>query len=78
MPLSRLIIALAVVVGVPSILVGYLALVEWLLRLLPPLRRRQVRPWFWIGPALVLVGFGRHGLVSAFACCGGQHAPGNV
>jgi alpha-glucoside transport system permease protein len=49
---DRLILALAVVVGVPAVLVGYVTAVEAGLRLLPARRRPGVRPWLWVAPAL--------------------------
>ena len=52
---SRLITAIVVVVGVPALMVGYIALIEWLLGLLPDRFRDAIRPWLWIGPAVVLL-----------------------
>jgi alpha-glucoside transport system permease protein len=46
---------LAVVLGVPAVLVGYIVGAEFLVRRLPDKNRPQVRPWIWVGPALVLV-----------------------
>jgi alpha-glucoside transport system permease protein len=54
---SRLIMALLVVVGVPAATVGYVALVEWALRHLAFKTGAKVRPWLWVGPAVVLLGF---------------------
>lgn len=45
----------AAVVGVPLVLTGYIVGAEQLLRLLPGRWRGAVRPFFWIGPAVVLV-----------------------
>lgn len=45
----------AVIVGVPAVLMGYIVGFEALVRLLPDKNRPQVRPWIWVGPALVLV-----------------------
>ena len=44
-----------VIVGVPAVLVGYIVGAEFLVRRLPDKNRPQVRPWIWVGPALVLV-----------------------
>lgn len=50
------VIALAVaVVGTLLALLAYIALVEWLLGRLPERRRPALRPWLWIGPALLFV-----------------------
>ncbi len=46
---------LAVVLGVPAVLVAYIVGGELLVRRLPDRNRPQVRPWIWVGPALVLV-----------------------
>src|SRR5579859_7578196 len=46
---------LAVVLGVPAVLVAYIVGGEYLVRRLPDKTRPQVRPWIWVGPALVLV-----------------------
>ncbi|MHB0857283.1 MAG: carbohydrate ABC transporter permease [Anaerolineae bacterium] len=54
---NRLLTGLIVVVGVPLATVLYVAIVEWVLRLLPGQWQRRFRPWFWSGPALLLLGF---------------------
>jgi alpha-glucoside transport system permease protein len=46
---------LVVILGVPAVLVGYIVGAELLVRRLPDKNRPQVRPWIWVGPALVLV-----------------------
>lgn len=46
---------LAVIVGVPAVLIGYIVGAEFLVRRLPDKNRPQVRPWIWVGPALVMV-----------------------
>jgi alpha-glucoside transport system permease protein len=46
---------IAVIVGVPAVLMGYIVGAEFFVRLLPDKNRPQVRPWIWVGPALVLV-----------------------
>jgi len=55
MDLSRITQLVVVLIGVPAVLVGYVALVEWFMQRLPPKRQPQVRPWLWIGPAVVLL-----------------------
>lgn len=45
----------SVIVGVPLVLVGYIVGAEFLVRRLPDKNRPQVRPWIWVGPALLLV-----------------------
>lgn len=52
---SRLVMALIVVVGVPAATIAYVALVEALVRRLPFRVRDGVRPWLWVGPALLLL-----------------------
>ena len=44
-----------VVVAVPAVLAIYIVGTEYLVRLLPDKQRPRVRPWFWVGPALVFV-----------------------
>ena len=44
-----------VVVGVPAVLAGYIVGLEFLVRRLPEERRSSVRPWIWVGPALLFV-----------------------
>ena len=46
---------LVVILGVPAVLVGYIVGAELLVRRLPDKNRPQVRPWIWVGPALLLV-----------------------
>lgn len=52
---NRLLTGLIVVVGVPLATVLYVAIVEWVLRLLPGQWQRRLRPWLWVGPALLLL-----------------------
>jgi alpha-glucoside transport system permease protein len=47
---------IAVIVGVPAVLAVYIVGGEFLVRRLPDRVRPSVRPWLWVGPALVLVG----------------------
>ena len=53
---DRLITALIVVIGVPGVLFGYIALTERLLMLAPDRMRVKLRPWVWLGPALAFLG----------------------
>lgn len=53
--MDRLVLAIIVLLGVPLVLVGYVMLVEWLLRFLPEQRRPKIRPWFWVGPGLLFL-----------------------
>jgi len=46
---------LVVILGVPAILAAYIVGGELLVRRLPDKSRPQVRPWIWVGPALILV-----------------------
>ena len=55
--MDRLIQLVLVLVGVPAALVGYIAVVEWIVQRLPDKRQPQVRPWLWIGPAMALLTF---------------------
>jgi alpha-glucoside transport system permease protein len=52
---ERLGTALAVLIGVPAVLVGYIYLTEIALRLVPDRRRSAIRPWLWLLPALLFL-----------------------
>lgn len=52
---DRLTTAFLVVVGVPASLVGYIFLVELILRWLPQRRVPRIRPLLWIAPALAFL-----------------------
>ena len=54
---ERLGTALAVVIGIPGVLVGYIYLTELALRLAPDRRRSAIRPWLWLLPALLFLFF---------------------
>ena len=47
---------LAVMVGVPALLAAYIVGGEFVVRRLPDQARPSVRPWIWVGPALLFVG----------------------
>lgn len=49
---ERLLTAILVVVGVPTVLVGYIVATEWILRLFPDRWKPRLRPWLWLLPAL--------------------------
>jgi alpha-glucoside transport system permease protein len=49
---DRLLLAAVVVAGVPLALVGYVALAEGLVRVLPGRQGARLRPWLWLAPAL--------------------------
>jgi len=53
---NRLISAALVVVGVPVVLVGYIVLVETILRRAPRRWAPRARPWLWLAPALAFLG----------------------
>ena len=46
---------LVVIVGVPAVLAAYIVGGEYLVRRLPDKTRPAVRPWIWVGPALIFV-----------------------
>ena len=52
---DRLITALVVVIGVPVVLFGYIALSERLLMLAPDRWRVRLRPWVWLAPAVAFL-----------------------
>ncbi|HEY2887539.1 MAG TPA: sugar ABC transporter permease [Candidatus Limnocylindrales bacterium] len=49
--------AIIVIIGVPATVIGYVLLVEQLLKAAPDRLRARLRPWLWVLPALVLLGF---------------------
>jgi alpha-glucoside transport system permease protein len=53
--LSDSLTLIAVIVAVPAVLAAYIVGGEYLVRLLPDKNRGQVRPWLWVGPALLFV-----------------------
>jgi alpha-glucoside transport system permease protein len=53
---GQLPVLLVVVVAVPAVLAAYIVAFEFLIRRLPEDRQGSVRPWIWVGPALIFVG----------------------
>jgi alpha-glucoside transport system permease protein len=51
----RLGTAVAVLVGIPAVIVGYIYGAEWLLRFAPERLRGRLRPWLWLLPALLFL-----------------------
>jgi alpha-glucoside transport system permease protein len=54
--MDKVINALIVVIGVPTVLVGYIWGTEQLLRVFPEKLKPSVRPWLWMAPALGFLG----------------------
>jgi alpha-glucoside transport system permease protein len=54
--MNRILLGLIVVFGVPAATVLYAWLAEKILSVMPDSVSRRLRPWFWIGPALFLLG----------------------
>jgi alpha-glucoside transport system permease protein len=52
---DRLLTALIVVVGVPAVLFGYIALTERLIQLAPERAQGRIRPWLWLAPGLLFL-----------------------
>jgi alpha-glucoside transport system permease protein len=44
-----------VIIAVPAVLAAYIIATEFLVTRLPDKQRAQVRPWIWVGPALIFV-----------------------
>ena len=53
--MDELITAAVVLAGVPLVLIGYILLVERLLRFIPERRQDRLRPWLWIAPTLLFL-----------------------
>jgi alpha-glucoside transport system permease protein len=53
---AALVNAVVVVIGVPATLVGYILLIEQLLRAVPDRLQPRIRPWLWLLPALAFLG----------------------
>jgi alpha-glucoside transport system permease protein len=52
----RLFNAIVVVVGVPAALVGYILLIEAVIRVVPGRMQGWIRPWLWLLPAFAFLG----------------------
>lgn len=52
---NRLALAAIVIIGVPSVVIGYIALAERILHGLRPRTAIRIRPWIWALPALAFV-----------------------
>ncbi len=55
--MSRIILAVIVIIGVPAATVAYVWAVEWMMVRLPQKWQARLRPWFWVAPALILLTF---------------------
>jgi alpha-glucoside transport system permease protein len=53
--MNLLLMAIIVVVGVPLATIGYIALVDWLIKYLPNRWEGRLRPWLWAGPVLLIL-----------------------
>jgi len=53
---NKLLAAVVVVVVVPLVLIGYILLIEWILRRIPRRLAPGLRPWLWLAPALTFLG----------------------
>ncbi len=55
--MSRILLAVVVVLGVPAATVAYVALVEWVMGRVSQVWQDRVRPWLWVLPAGLLLIF---------------------
>ncbi len=55
--MNQIILAVIVIIGVPAVTVAYVAAVEWVMVRLPQKWQSRLRPWFWVAPAILLLGF---------------------
>jgi alpha-glucoside transport system permease protein len=55
--MDRLILGMVVIVGVPLATVAYIWLLEWVLMRLPYGTAAKIRPWLWLLPTFLLLGF---------------------
>ncbi len=51
----RLGTALAVLIGVPAVIVGYIYATEFAIRAVTERQRARIRPWLWLAPALLFL-----------------------
>ncbi|MGB9376430.1 MAG: sugar ABC transporter permease [Mycobacteriales bacterium] len=54
--MNKLLLAIVVVIAVPAVLVGYILLIEAVVVRLGRKVAARVRPWLWLGPALLFLG----------------------
>ncbi len=54
---NRLVSAAVVVLAVPAVLVGYIVLIEAIVRRLPARIGPRIRPWLWLAPGLLFLGY---------------------
>lgn len=52
---NRLLLAIIVVLGVPAVMVAYIALIEWLMRRFPDRINRRLRPCLWLAPGFLIL-----------------------
>jgi alpha-glucoside transport system permease protein len=52
---DRVLLAIGVLIGVPSVLLGYIAIIEFAVRRAPFRWQARLRPWLWLAPALSFV-----------------------
>src|SRR5438874_3985693 len=52
---TRLLTAIVVIIGVPATVIGYILLIEVLLRGAPLRMQPRLRPWLWLLPALLFL-----------------------
>jgi alpha-glucoside transport system permease protein len=53
---NRIVAAIVFAIAVPLVLVGYILLIEWILRRVPRRWAPGLRPWLWLAPALTFLG----------------------
>ena len=53
--LTDLVTLVVVIVAVPAVLAGYIIAGEYIVRLFPDRMRGGIRPWIWVGPALIAI-----------------------
>ena len=56
MDIVRITFLVGAVVGVPAVLIAYVVLTDLGVRRFPARAQPRIRPWLWVGPALVVVG----------------------
>lgn len=53
--MDRILLTVAVCIGVPAVLIGYIVLTEVVLRPFPDRAKGRIRPWLWLAPALMFL-----------------------